>query len=272
MSADTAGLPASLRLAELPPAAVRLAGCGFFFDFDGTLAEICDDPQAAAPVTGVLPRLAALAARAARVGVVSARPVEFLRSRFEQAPQLRLFGLYGLETAVGGQVRVHPDAAGYLELMAALVAQARAQLPAGVVVEDKRLTVALHYRRAPELAGAVHDWAVRQRARHGLRLQEGRMVVELKPPGDRNKGSVLREESADLDGAWYFGDDLGDVAAFDALSAARRERPGFGAVRVLVVNAETGAGLTGHADLVLDAPGRVPALLDWLLAQPDRER
>src|SRR6185437_4123272 len=127
-----------------------------FFDFDGTLSEIRDDPEQAQAVPGVAERLARLAVLARRLCVVSARPVEFLRSRLPAVPGLRLFGLYGLESAVGAEpVRSHPSTDGYAEVIAEVCARARAELPAQVGVEDKRLTVALHYRRAPQLGGQV---------------------------------------------------------------------------------------------------------------------
>jgi trehalose 6-phosphate phosphatase len=268
MSARTAGKPDGLRWRDDALLDTAAAGDGFFFDFDGTLAEIRDDPEQVQPVPGVTERLARLAVLAGRLGVVSARPVEFLRSRFPSVPGMRLFGLYGLESAVGSEpVQAHPSAAGYADVIADVAARARRELPAEVGVEDKRLTVALHYRRAPELGAQVLDWATGQRQRHGLRVQSGRMVVELKPPGTRDKGTVIAEQAADLPGAWYFGDDLGDVAAFDTLTRLRRERPGFAGVRVVVGNPETGAGLDDYADVLVPTPDLVPVLLDQVLAR-----
>src|SRR2546423_231348 len=65
-----------------PEAAFRLVverapKCAFFFDFDGTLAPIQDNPDTVQPVPGVMDTLAALRERTAKVAIVSARPVEF---------------------------------------------------------------------------------------------------------------------------------------------------------------------------------------------------
>ena len=133
--------------------------CGFFFDFDGTLAPIQDDPDTVEPVAGVLDALTELGRRVHEVAIVSARPVDFLRSRFGGLPEVSLFGLYGLEVSRhGGVVETDPTALPFVEVMAELADRARAELPAGTLVEYKRLSVSLHYRTAPELRDQVEQW------------------------------------------------------------------------------------------------------------------
>jgi trehalose 6-phosphate phosphatase len=233
---------------------------GFFFDFDGTLAPIQEDPETVQPVPGVLAPLARLCSLVGRVGVVSARPVEFLRPHFAGLP-MTLHGLYGLESSrAGGEVETVPAAVPWIPVVRELTEQARAELPPGVRVEYKRLSVGLHFRSAPELGDQVQAWAERQAARLGLRLQAGRMVIELKPPVQRDKGSVLGEEIGDLACCWYFGDDVADLAAFGALAEREDAGDGFVGVRVAVANPETDS-VTGAADLVLDSPAAISALL-----------
>ncbi len=236
--------------------------CGCFFDFDGTLAPIQDDPATVLPVPGAVDALARLSGLVEKVMVVSARPVEFLRSRLAGLPDVALFGLYGLESQHGtGPVRTHPDAARFEPVMAELAARATAELPGGVGVEYKRLSVALHYRTAPHLREQVERWAELRAGELGLPVQPGRMVVELKPPGGRDKGGVLAEQLAGLSCAWYFGDDLSDLRAFAALDERERLDPTFTGVRVAVANPESGDTLRSAADLRVDGPERVPDLL-----------
>ena len=92
------------------------------------------------------------------------------------------------------------------------------------------------------------------------------MVIELKPPSDRDKGTVMRAETAGLACAWYFGDDRSDLLAFAALDAREAADPQFRGVRVAVANPETGSELIAAADLHVDAPSAVPALLRDILA------
>jgi trehalose 6-phosphate phosphatase len=243
--------------------AARLGEIGFFLDFDGTLAPIGPDPESVLPTAGAEAALAALTPQAGKVAVVSARPIAFLAGRLGSVPGLYLYGLYGLESSHDGGRSVHtvPEAQAYTEVIARLVGEARAAFP-DALIEDKRLSCALHYRTAPHLADAIDAWAREHAARDGLTVQRGRMVVELKPPLNRNKGSVLREECEHLGGAWYFGDDLGDLPAFDALDEIAAARPDFLAVRVAVDNPELPDGdVTVRADVRAEDPAAVAALL-----------
>jgi trehalose 6-phosphate phosphatase len=245
----------------LSATAARAHNCVFFFDFDGTLAPIHDDPDEVQPAPGVLDAIAELTTRVRRVTLVSARPVEFLRSRFPGVP-LTLHGLYGLESQYRpGETVTYPPALPWTGVVAELARRAERELPRDVFVEYKRLSVALHYRSAPELRDTVHAWAQEQARRYDLREQEGRMVIELKPSVQRDKGSVVAEDIKGFSCAWYFGDDLGDLTAFRVLAAHQAANPDFLGVRVAVGNPETGAEVAAAADLHLDAPAAVPAFL-----------
>ncbi|WP_438874502.1 trehalose-phosphatase [Symbioplanes lichenis] len=241
--------------------ASRAKDTTFFFDFDGVLSPVTDDPDASQPVPSVLGVLEELATRVARVAIVSARPVSFLRSRFQSLEHVDLYGLYGLEVWHDGEVVTEPAAEPWVPAMAELADRARAELPEGAFVEYKRLSVALHYRTAPQLGAEIERWAHEQAERIGLRTQGGRMVVELKPPVDQDKGMVISEGVLDAGCAWYFGDDMSDIKAFDALRAREAVDPAFIGVCVAVANPETGADVSNAADLTLESPEAVAAFL-----------
>jgi trehalose 6-phosphate phosphatase len=241
--------------------AERAGDATFFFDFDGVLSPVTDDPDASQPVPTVLGVLEELAAVVARVAIVSARPVNFLRSRFGSLTHVDLYGLYGLEVWHEGDVVTEPAALPWVPAMAELADRARAELPEAILVEYKRLSVALHYRTAPQLAGVVERWGHEQAERVGLRVQGGRMVVELKPPVDQDKGMVISEGVLDAGCAWYFGDDMSDIKAFDALRAREAVDPSFFGMCVAVANPETGAEVSSAADLTLESPEAVAKFL-----------
>ncbi|MEV4704101.1 trehalose-phosphatase [Actinoplanes sp. NPDC049316] len=247
--------------AALQFTASRAKDTTFFFDFDGVLSPVTDDPDASQPVPSVLGVLEQLAARVARVAIVSARPVSFLRSRFESLEHVDLYGLYGLEVWHDGDVVTEPAALPWVPAMADLAERAKAELPEAILVEYKRLSVALHYRTAPQLAQQVERWGHEQAERLGLRVQGGRMVVELKPPVDQDKGMVISEGVLNAGCAWYFGDDMSDIKAFDALRAREAVDPGFFGMCVAVANPETGADVSSAADLTLDSPEAVARFL-----------
>ena len=241
--------------------ASRAGDTTLFFDFDGVLSPVTDDPDASQPVPSVLGVLEELAGAVARVAIVSARPVSFLRSRFESLTHVDLYGLYGLEVWHDGQVVTEPAALPWVPAMADLAARAKVELPEQILIEYKRLSVALHYRTAPQLAQAVERWGHEQAESLGLRVQGGRMVVELKPPVDQDKGMVIGEGVLNARCAWYFGDDMSDIKAFDALRAREAVDPDFFGMCVAVANPETGAEVSSAADLTLESPEAVAGFL-----------
>lgn len=235
--------------------AARAAETVLFFDFDGTLAPVRDDPTAVHPAPGVRTAIEALAPVVRRIAIVSARPVDFLRDRLGDLAGVDLYGLYGLEHShSGGETITEPTALPWVPTIADLADEARTELPAGTLVEYKRLSVALHWRTAPQLGPAVTEWGRTRADQLGLRVQTGRMVLELKPPVDRDKGMVIDEVVRDAGGAWYFGDDVSDIKAFTALRARAAADPRFFGVCVAVANPETGQEVAAAADLTIDSP------------------
>jgi trehalose 6-phosphate phosphatase len=221
-----------------------------YTDFDGTLAPIVDDPSHAVPLDGTVDALAALAARYARVGVISGRPVSYLRA-FVAAPGVDLWGEYGLERALGDEVRAAEGAEEWKRRVDEAAERAEA---AGVAerVERKSFSLTLHYRADPKREAAVRSWARAEAERMGLELLPARMAVELRPPLHRDKGTALSEAAAGLGAVCFLGDDRGDLAAFDALD--RLAKDGVHAVRIAVRSPEMADELEARADVVVDGP------------------
>lgn len=250
--------------AAIPRFAAARRG-GLFLDFDGTIADIQDDPETVAANPGVLAEIGRAAGLVERVAIISGRNVEFLRKRFSGIGRVELFGMYGLERAdQSGEVVLHPDVRPWLPVVRSLRERAGRELPGDVYVEDKQLAVALHYRRAPHNQAIIESWSAERAAETGIAVQGGRMVVELKPPVDRNKGHVVVESTRHLDAAWYFGDDVGDVEAFAAMAERRRADPGFAGLNIAVVNDTRVGELAEHADIVLSSPAAVATALSEL--------
>jgi trehalose 6-phosphate phosphatase len=250
-------LPAPLRALAAEPDHAAL-----FLDFDGTLAAIVEDPVAARPLPGVPGLLARLAARVALVAVVSGRPTAFLDEVLETPEGVVLVGLYGLERAVG----TGPDGARWAGVIADVVTEASAAAPEGVYVEPKGLTVTLHWRHAPAERPWVVDFAERQRVGRDLRIHGGRMELELRPPLDVDKGTVVRalanEGPHPLHAAAVFGDDLGDLPAFEAVG----EIGAASVVRVAAVDEGSPAAVAARADLTVEGAAGAVELLSVLAA------
>lgn len=255
-----ASTPALRRL--LSPLTSQPGRAGVFTDFDGTLADIVDDPSTAQPVEGLGDVLDRLRRRYACVGVVSGRPVSFLASRVDP-DGLVLAGLYGLEVMRDGVREDHPQSGAWRETVDDVASAARAHGPEGMEVEGKGLSITLHYRRHPEIADDVKAWAERQAARSGLSARPAKMSVELHPPVPADKGTAITELAEDCAAVLFIGDDVGDLAAFDALD--RLAGTGVEVLRVAVRSDEAPLDLLERADVIVNSPIEALALLEALL-------
>ena len=208
---------------------------------------------------GVEAALNRLVDEGATVAVVSGRPLEYLQGCFDG--RFVLSGLYGLEFQRDGVVSVHPGAEPWQQVITDSVARARSELPADVLVEPKGLALTLHYREAPGSRAAVEAWAAAEAARTGLVVATARMSVELNPPIEVDKGTVMAELALGSGAAraCYLGDDRADLAAFRALRDLAIDT-----VSVAVRGAETPPDVLAAADLVVAGPSEVLALLQAL--------
>ena len=205
-------------------------------DYDGTLAPIVPDPAAAVIHPEAPDMLVALAGQVRAVVVLTGRPagqavalggLEALADRLPADGLLLVLGQYGHERwdSDARTTTSPPPPAGLAALAEELPDLLAGCDAADAFVEDKGLALAVHTRRLPEPQAAferLHPVLAEAANRHGLHLEPGRMVLELRAPG-MNKGDALRAAAAELEaGALVFaGDDLGDVEAFRAVAALR---------------------------------------------------
>jgi trehalose 6-phosphate phosphatase len=223
------------------------------------LAPIVDDPATAAPLRDADDILGRLAEKYARVAVVSGRPVSFLLDRLGNVSGVILSGLYGLEQARDGLIEEIPAAAHWRDAVKEVADAAESAAPAGVGVERKGLAVTLHVRTAPQHAGWVEAWTADQASRTGLIAHPAKMSVELRPPVEADKGSVVAELAAGLDAVCFLGDDRGDLPAFAAL--ANLAAAGVQTLAVAVSSEEAPPELLAAADVVVEGPEGALALL-----------
>jgi trehalose 6-phosphate phosphatase len=230
---------------------------GVLLDFDGTLAHIVDDPDAARPVEGAVALLAELAGTYRLVAVLSGRPVSFLKGVLPSS--VVMSGLYGLEVARGGERVDHPMAGAWREVVDDVAVLAAARGPEGMKVESKGLSLTLHYRTRPDIEDAVRAWAGAQAERSGLVARPAKMSVELHPPIEADKGTAVEQLADGLRAVCFVGDDVGDLPAFAALG--RLASRGVRVLRVAVDGPECPDRLLAQADARVDGPEGALALL-----------
>lgn len=192
-----------------------------FLDVDGTLIEIADAPDAVTVDPEVIEILTGLDHRFGHaLALVSGRPIATL-DRFFAPLRLAVAGLHGLErrTAAGALCRPASDPSALDRVRDRL--RRFAAVHRGVLVEDKGLTVALHYRGAPEHADAVARLGAEFGADLGdsFVVQRSKMVLEFRPLGP-DKGDVVEAFMAAPPFAGrtpvFIGDDVTDEDGFRA--------------------------------------------------------
>lgn len=181
------------------------------FDFDGTLAPLVDDPSAARmdESTRALLRLVCLLHPCA---VISGRSRADVTHRLEGIPLVAIIGNHGAEAGRG------PIDQSDRALVAGWCEQARRALAGveGVEVEDKGLSLAIHFRKAASPDVAERAITAAAKTLKGARLFRGHAVVNVVPPHLHDKGVALAGVLSRIgrDRAMYVGDDTTDEDAF----------------------------------------------------------
>lgn len=256
---DGRALPVKAGLERIRERLARTGGLFVCLDFDGTLAPIAADPAVPEMTPANRRALESLVDRPGiSVAIVSGRALADVRTRVD-VDGLNYAGNHGLELDADGERAVHPAAAERLPTLHRIrdeLAARLAPLP-GCELEDKRLSLTVHFRRT-DPADAARAYtrttnAVRTLGDGNFRLQTGKSVVEVLPAipvGKDNAVRQLRTEAARDALAVYVGDDTSDEAAFEEIAPE-----GVG----VHVGDETTA-----ADYRVDGPGGVARLLRWL--------
>jgi trehalose-phosphatase len=255
----------------LEAAGSRLDGSplAVMLDIDGTLAPIASQPDAAAVPAETLSALSRLAGAASvHLAVVSGRAVV---DAFRMVPIATTWtiGNHGVECRPpSGETQVLDSARPYASVVAEAVTALTPGVRAvrGAILEDKHWTLSLHYRlvepgAVPALEASARDIA----AKLGLRVTEGKKVLELRPPIDVNKGTAALDFARRIgafegDGAMlYAGDDRTDEDAFRAL------RPHDRAITVRVMGAaDDPLRISTSAELAIDSTEELQRVLLWL--------
>jgi trehalose 6-phosphate phosphatase len=252
--------PAELVTALRP----HLDGALVATDFDGTLAPLVADPQTSRPAGGAIEALRDLAARGARIAVITGRDAATVvrLGGLAEVPGIAVAGLYGLETWHDGTLST-PEPPPEIAVL-------RDRLPSAVEpggpevwIEDKRLSLVVHFRRAadPLAAQAAVEAAVTELGTDlGFEVHPGSNVLELRLPG-YDKAGALARLVAGCPAALYLGDDRGDLPAFAEIRSLRAS--GLPAYSVGVRSSDV-PELDGAADVEVPDPAAAVELLEAL--------
>ena len=231
-----------------PPVDI-LRDASLFLDFDGTLVDIGATPDAVVVTVELRRLLEKLQEQLdGRVAIITGRAAARVEQLFRPV-RILVGGSHGLE--MPGEEGSQPGRPDGLDSIVAELRELERKYP-GVLVEEKPLGVALHYRQAPDAEQACRAATDHAAERSGLEVQAGKMVFELKPAGG-DKGAALRSLMARPpflgSRPIFLGDDLTDEVGF---SAARD----LGGAGVLIGEP--------RATAAVYRLGSVAEALDWL--------
>ena len=197
-----------------------------FLDVDGTLLDLADRPGEVVTPAGLTDTLTKVERRLdGALALISGRPVVDLDRLFEPL-RLRASGVHGAEMRLDpGAPTTAVQAAAELPVsLRAAVARAVERFP-GAFVEDKRFSLAVHYRLAPEAEGPLREAVSRfvgPEAEPAIEIMDAHCAIELKVPGS-SKGSAIATFLATpaFRGRTpiFIGDDRTDEAGFAVVAA-----------------------------------------------------
>jgi trehalose 6-phosphate phosphatase len=227
-----------------------------FLDIDGTILELAETPGqvvVSARLRGLVRNLNT--AMGTALALVSGRSLSGIDDLF-QIPSLSAAGLHGVEcrTGVDGITHVQSVDESVMQSFRSRLKCCIGRYP-GLVLEDKKLSIAIHFRRAAHLQTAVEKILHETIADHdsAFHIQHGKMIAEIKPRG-ADKGFAIRrlmQAPPFRDRSPVFiGDDITDEDGFLVIN----EMHG--------TSIKVGAGRTGAA-YRLAQPAEV---IDWLEA------
>lgn len=241
---------------------------GLIFDVDGTIAEIAPTAEAVRVNTECRKHLGSLVKRLPLVAAISGRLAKVVR-QLVGVDGVVYNGNHGLERLVKGEVEVRPEAQEYVERITAAIKELGPILkPMGVRFEDKGAGLVFHYRTLPhreKVRETILKEISRSFAAQSFKVDQARAVIELRPPLEVSKGSVMKEliESYQLKAAVYMGDDVSDIDAFDTMRVLSRGAT-FKGLALGVIGEEAPPEVAERADLLLKGVSEVAAFLGWL--------
>jgi trehalose-phosphatase len=203
-------------------------GILLLLDFDGTLIPIVDRPEEAElspEMEGILKFLTKK--KGFKVAIISGRSLSDLKQKIK-IRNIIYVGNHGLEVERKGKKFIYPQASKSIPTMKELKKILKARLGSikGTIVEDKRVGLAVHYRRVknsevPELKRMVGQIFRPFMEKRKIKIGHGKKILEAKPPimWDKGKAASMLLDSFKREKplSFYLGDDKTDEDAFSAL-------------------------------------------------------
>lgn len=258
---------------KLEPLLAEPGTAVILLDLDGTLAPIVSRPGDVSVPPAISRLVRRLSHTYMAVGIISGRTANEAR-RIVGNPDVAYIGNHGFETMVPGHaIVVCDEAQPWLGKIRELTSQGSVEemTEAGVWLEDKAATLSYHYRRAPDADAAleyIRKKIIPKAEKLGLAVSDGRMVVEIRPPVEINKGVSVGHLLDRLEArrAIYVGDDTTDIDALKELRKRKRRKDSI-MIGIGVISNEMPSRLPKFCDLMVARVNGVESLLEILAGE-----
>lgn len=243
---------------------------GLITDIDGTISPTSADPlHVTIPAANRL-LLKQLSNKIELVCVISGRATDEVR-RLVDGEKIVCIGHYGMERWIGDHSVIDPRVAPYVPCIRATANEIiKLEKIPGIVIQDKGLTLSIHYRKSAHPEKTRKEIAGFLRASphvSQLRVLEEKKVVGIIPPVRLNKGTAVKDlvKQFNLRSGIYMGDDVADILAFRAVHRANRHL-NFTGLAIAVTGKETPSEVIAEADFALEGVGETETLLKYLIS------
>lgn len=224
-----------------------------FFDFDMTLASLAKNPADAFLPASTRQLLIHLSKKIP-IGIISGRALSDIMGRVN-IPGIMYAGNHGAEWAIGNQKYVIPFHEETLQMSREKLQELASQFPEDTFLEDKKYTIAFHYRMARKEMIPSIEKALESLSWQDVFIRWSKMTFEVRSMSDWNKWSVcltMMEHIKTSVTPMYIGDDLTDEDAFKTLSQG--------------ITIRVGHNDTSHAQYYLENQKEIDVFLERLLA------
>lgn len=238
-------------------------------DIDGTISEIVPTPMEARVSPKIRKTMEKLSNKFKYTGVMTGRSVKNALE-IMKSDQLIYIGNHGLEKYKNGKITIDNNVKEYIPLIknVALKIQSELNHYKCILYQDKELSFTIHYRlcnNTDDIKKKALDIISKIKESTQLKIVEGRMIIEIRPPIGENKGTILQKFiiANNIKKIIYLGDDITDSDAFNKLNELKGH--GITTYNIVVRSAETPEYVIKSADYYVNSVDEIHQFFKWLL-------